>query len=110
MSQDSEPRTPTGGTKRPYDEDNEGSLPSPPKTRGTNFTVRARELCHKKLGAFKAANEDTKSTHPSELTIKIGDGRGGPQIIPVNATGKECAVIKNTGGLKGFTSGTAHKY
>ena len=111
MSQGSEPRTPTGGTKRPYDEDNEGSTPSTPKKPGNNLTVRARELCHEKLGAFKAANEDTKSIHPSELDWKIGDGRGGPQIIPVNAkTGRECAVIKNTGDIKVFTSDSDHKW
>lgn len=109
MSQEgSEPRTPTGGTKRPYD--NEGSQPSTPKKPGNNFTIRAPELCHEKLGAFKAANGDSKSVHPSELDWKIGDGRGGSQIIPVNKTGKECGVINCTGDIKVFTDDPGHKW
>jgi hypothetical protein len=114
MSQEgSEPTTPTRAIKRPYEDDEEGRSPPPtPKKPANNFTIRARELCHEKLGAFKAANKDSKSTHPSELTWKIGDGRGGPQIIPVNAkTGKECGVIKNTGDIKVFTGGDPdHKW
>lgn len=114
MSQEgSEPRTPTGAIKRPYEDDEEGGSPppTPKKPAGDNFTIRARELCHEKLGAFKAANKDSKSTHPLELTWKIGDGRGGPQIIPVNAkTGKECAVINCTGDIKVFTSDPDHKW
>ena len=112
MSQEgSEPRTPTGAIKRPYEEEGGSPPPTPKKPAGDNFTVRARERCLQKVDAFKAANEDSKSTNSSEVTWKIGDGRGGPQIIPVNAkTGKECAVIKCTGDIKVFTSDPDHKW